>query len=111
MSKGEERKFKKIMEKSGLGDLVKTESSPFNRILEKAGLEKLDQPVWYVVIYHDPLEGKSYIYDKFKTKAEREKWYDDIGMDIEEMHHGEMERPDNPMTEKELKEISLKGGQ
>jgi len=78
----------------------------FKKLLKDQEMEKLDKPkAYYVVKYYEASlpEGHSVIYDKFRTKAERDRWYQENGREIVRIHGGFMEMPDEPMSEEEIK--------
>ncbi len=78
----------------------------FRKLMEHQGMKEITEERFYVVICHDSSlpEGKTYIYDKFKTKAARDKWYREDGREIEKLHGLKMERPEKPMSIEEVKE-------
>jgi hypothetical protein len=70
-------------------------------------MESLDKPAaYYIVRYHEPSlpEGQSsFIYQQFKTKAERDKWHQETGKEIVRVHGGFLDMPDEPFSEEEIK--------
>jgi hypothetical protein len=48
-------------------------------------------------------EGKSFIYQQFDTKEERDEWYFKTGREIVRIHGGFMEMPAEPLSEEEIK--------
>ncbi len=77
----------------------------FSKLMESQGMSHLDKPAaWYVVKYFDPSlpESQSAIYDKFRTKADRYKWYKENAMEIIQSHGGRFELPEEPVSEDDL---------
>jgi len=109
MPKEQERKFEKILKKSGMENLLGNKPAGFEGLMKREGLGELTKEKFYFVICHDPssLEsGKAYVYDKFRTKAERDKWYEESGREVENLYGVTMEMPDVPMTEKDAEKKS-----
>lgn len=69
------------------------------------GPPELPPPGYYIVRYHEPSlpEEKSFIYQQFDTKEERDEWYFKTGREIVRMHGGFMEMPEEPISEEEIK--------
>lgn len=69
------------------------------------GRPELKPPAYYIVRYHEPSlpEGRSFIYQQFDTKEERDEWYLNTGREIVRIHGGFMEMPPEPLTEEEIK--------
>lgn len=69
----------------------------FNEIMKKEGLEKLTKRMVYVVRYQDPQhpEGPQKL-DEFKTKEELDKWYEEVGREIENLYGGKIEVTKEP---------------
>lgn len=75
-------------------------------MLKDQGMESLDKPAaYYIVVYHEPSlpEGQSFIYQQFKTKAERDKWHQETGKEIVRLHGGFLEMPNDPVSEEDIK--------
>lgn len=72
----------------------------FKEIMKKEGLEKLTKPLVYVARYQNPQHSEGpYRLDEFKTKEELDKWYEDVGREIENLYGGKIEVTKEPSEE------------
>lgn len=87
---------------NSLGQLIVEEGG---EIRMHYGPPELPPQGYYIVRYHEPSlpEGKSFIYQQFDTKEERDEWYVKTGREIVRIHGGFMEMPSEPLSEEEIK--------
>lgn len=77
----------------------------FKNLFKALHMEDMDKPAeFYVVYYRDPsVPGdSSFIYEKFKSKAERDKWLQEEGKDVLRVHGGEFRSPEKPLSIEEI---------
>ena len=97
-----EEKFKKIMEREGLEKLTEpTEEQRFQELMKKQDLEKLTKPLRYVVRFRDSdfLGGGSALVEVFSTKEERDKWYEEVGRESENLYGVKLEFTEEPVED------------
>lgn len=95
-----EKKFNKAMKDLGMEWAAKTDKEKFEELMKKGEMEKLEKPVVYIAkcpVWENPNVGPRIL--TFKSKKERDEWYEKEGEYLENAFGIEIEMPEDPVPD------------
>lgn len=94
-----------MVEKFGLesekNNMPENIEKKFEELMKKQGLEKFAKPNVYVAKLPIHEGGRPTQIETFKTKEERDKWYETIGREIENVYGAKIEFDEEPAEDDE----------